>query len=191
MCIQTAFAIASPLTDIRSGLNRQHFIEDVHVKSLFLAGRCSKQALFQASAVLVQNPVCKNPRMSVSPALLGASLVALVPKLPVVVRACPVLAAAALAVSVLPPRSGTAPITSCLTLAPNLLLSPLVALLPMATRSPAACSFSSWQGRHQGAGPSCHFLLACALTNAGSPVAIHMGHPHADGVLHNLLLAFK
>ena len=86
MCIQTAFAIASPLTDIRSGLNRQHFIEDVHVKSLFLAGRCSKQALFQASAVLVQNPVCKNPRMSVSPALLGASLVALVPKLPVVVR---------------------------------------------------------------------------------------------------------
>ena len=51
--------------------------------------------------------------------------------------ACSAPAAAAAAVSVLPPRSGTLPITSCFTLAPNLLLSPLVALLPIATRSPA------------------------------------------------------
>lgn len=40
----------------------------------------------QASALLMQSSVCKKPLISVSPALLGASLVALVPELPVVVR---------------------------------------------------------------------------------------------------------
>ena len=76
-------------------------------------------------------------------------------------------AAAAAALSVRPPRSGTAPITSCFTLAPNLLLSPpgrLVAYchkIPCCRTNPVFRHLALWLGHRN--------ILLCACRNQGQP----------------------